>query len=90
MLVGIFLIKRPWAAGAEGNHPHGKLVESDRNFGRLLEENLPPHSMVFQMPVMCFPAAGPVLEVQGHDMLRPFLVTRTLRFSFGAMYGTQP
>jgi hypothetical protein len=52
-----------------------------------MEAKLPPRSMVFQLPVMSFPAAGPVLEVQGHDMLRPYLATSTLRFSFGAIRG---
>ncbi|HZV35130.1 MAG TPA: hypothetical protein VFB72_11205, partial [Verrucomicrobiae bacterium] len=65
----------------------GKLVASDEAFGQLMEQKLAPRTMVFQMPVMEFPEATPINNVQGYEMLRPYLVTTNLRFSFGSVRG---
>jgi len=43
--------------------------------------------MVFQMPVMVFPDSVPANNVSGYEMLRPYFVTKTLRFSFGSVRG---
>jgi len=64
-----------------------RMVESDLAFGRDMEAKLKPGSMVFQMPVMVFPEATPINDIGGYDMLRPYLVTKTLRFSFGSVRG---
>jgi hypothetical protein len=65
----------------------GKIVESDKVFGALMEQKLPPNSMVFQLPVMVYPEAVPTHDVTGYEMLRPYFVTKTLRFSFGSVRG---
>jgi hypothetical protein len=52
-----------------------------------MEDNLPHGSMVFQMPVMSFPEAPPIQELSGYEQLRPYFVTKTLRFSFGSVRG---
>lgn len=64
-----------------------KLIESDKAFGNAMEEKLPPHTMVFQMPVMSFPEAVPIHNVSGYEMLRPYFVTKTMRFAFGSVRG---
>ncbi len=64
-----------------------KIVKNDLVFGRQMEDKLPHGSMVFQMPVMSFPEAVPMQDLTGYEMLRPYLVTRTLRFSFGSVRG---
>jgi phosphoglycerol transferase len=62
-------------------------MTSDRDFSQRLEALLPPGGMVFELPVMVFPEAPPINDVGGYEMLRPFLFTKTLRFSYGAIRG---
>jgi phosphoglycerol transferase len=62
-------------------------VQSDRDFGRNLEQRLPHASMIFQLPVMAFMDAPNIREVTGYEMLRPYFFTKTLRFSFGSVRG---
>ena len=64
-----------------------KQLESDRAFGRALEERLPPEAMIFQYPVMGFPESDPVRGCDVYDHLRPYLWTKALRFSFGSVKG---
>jgi phosphoglycerol transferase len=64
-----------------------RVVASDIAFGRKMEEKLPPGSMLFELPVMSFPEAVPIHDAAGYEMLRPYLVTKTLRFTFGAIRG---
>ena len=86
LLLGIYdQLPRPMAP--EETIAAGRLMESDRAFGKDMEQKLKPGSMVFQMPVMVFPEATPIGEIDGYDMLKPYLVTRTLRFSFGSVRG---
>ena len=59
-------------------------VEGDRKLGRELEAALPPGAMVFQLPVQGFPEVVPPHRLADYELFRPFLVTETLRFSYGA------
>ena len=62
-------------------------IQQQWNFGKQLEAKLAPGTMIFQLPVMRFPEGGPAGEIQEYDMLKPFFVTRTMRFSFGSCQG---
>ncbi|MEY4938764.1 MAG: hypothetical protein RIQ93_499 [Verrucomicrobiota bacterium] len=59
-------------------------VASDRKLARDMEAVLPPGSMVFQLPVLGFPEVTPPHRLATYDLFRPFLLTETLRFSYGA------
>lgn len=59
-------------------------VDSDRTFGRALEERLPDDAMVFQLPVLLFPETTPPWRLRDYEHFRPYLATSTLRFSYGA------
>jgi phosphoglycerol transferase len=60
-------------------------LEADRAFGRMLEEKLPRGSMVFQLPVIEFPEAPAPHQLEDYAYFRPYLVTQSLRFSYGAL-----
>lgn len=60
---------------------------SDREFFGRLEAVLPPGSMVFQLPAMEFPEAGPVNAMDDYDHLRGFLHSDQLRWSYGGIKG---
>jgi phosphoglycerol transferase len=64
-----------------------KTIESDRAYGQVLEDGLPHGAMVFQLPVMDFPESDPVVGCDPYDHLRPYIWTKTLRFSFGSVKG---
>lgn len=61
-----------------------KAVNSDRTLGRELESALPTGAMIFQLPVLGFPEVLPPHRMADYELFRPFLVTETLRFSYGA------
>ncbi|HSH38665.1 MAG TPA: hypothetical protein VK993_07760, partial [Chthoniobacterales bacterium] len=53
-----------------------------------LESKLPPRAMVFQMPVADFPEIPPIHRMGPYDHFRPYLHSRSLRFSFGNNKGS--
>jgi hypothetical protein len=62
-------------------------VETDRQFARGLDEQLPPGAMLFMLPVTDFPEGCRVGGAEGYDHLRPYLFSEYLRFSFGSDRG---
>lgn len=62
-------------------------VELDRRMGPELEAALQPGAMVFQLPVVPFLEQPKTHEMTDYEHLRPFLATRTLRFSYGVLAG---
>jgi hypothetical protein len=76
----------PQAPTREQTATIARQIEADREFVARMEAALPPHAMVFQLPVMEFPEA-PVPGVPPYDHFRPYLYSRQLRFSFGSMKG---
>lgn len=63
-------------------------VAADREFTGAMEAALPAGAMVFQMPVMEFPES-PLPGVPSYDHFRPYLFSRSLRFSYGSMKGRE-
>ncbi len=61
-------------------------VEADRNFVAAMQDALPAGAMIFQTPIMDFPES-PAPGIPPYDHLRPYLYSRTLRFSFGGVKG---
>ncbi len=59
--------------------------QSDLAFGRELEKRLPPGATVFQLPVLLFPEGPTPGRMRAYGHFRPYLVTDTLRFSYGAL-----
>jgi len=58
---------------------------SDKQFVEKIEAKLPPGAMIFQFPYMPFPE-GPPGEM---SLLRGYLHSKRLRWSYGAMTGRQ-
>ncbi len=84
-LAGLGLIDQvPREATAGEEAEIAERVNGDRRLGRELEAILPPGAMVFQLPVMGFPEVVAPHRLADYDLFRPFLVTETLRFSYGA------
>lgn len=60
---------------------------SDRNFVERIERRLPPGSAVFQLPYVPFFEAQGLEDVDNYELLRPYLHSRSLRWSFGSIKG---
>jgi len=61
-------------------------IDSDRDFLARVETALPPGAMVFQLPIMEFPES-PIPGIGTYDQLRPYIFSKHLRWSFGAIKG---
>jgi phosphoglycerol transferase len=61
----------------------------DRQFVRMIERRLPGDSAVFELPYASFPEFNPPPPGRTvvYDLLRPYLHSDRLRWSFGAMHG---
>ena len=64
VLVG-FYDQAPRKLTPEATEKGRQLINSDLAFGRDMESKLKPGSMVFQMPVMVFPEATPINNIDG-------------------------
>ncbi|HXU06358.1 MAG TPA: hypothetical protein VN903_35625 [Polyangia bacterium] len=62
---------------------------ADASFVRDLEARLPAGAQIFELPYLRFPEAGgvPGTTLMDYDPLRPYLHSRTLRWSYPAMAG---
>lgn len=90
VVLGILILwdQVPRAPAPEQTATLARQEEADREFTAKMEAALPAGAMVFQMPVMEFPEA-PLPGIPSYDHFRPYLYSRSLRFSFGSMKGRE-
>ncbi|HEY5282620.1 MAG TPA: hypothetical protein VIM14_07515, partial [Polyangia bacterium] len=62
-------------------------VKADREFARELETHLPREAAVFQLPVMSFPEVPNINAMSDYEPFRPYVWSKTLRFSYGSQKG---
>jgi phosphoglycerol transferase len=60
---------------------------ADDRYIASIESELPPGSVIFQLPYRAFPESPPTYGLKDYDLLRPYLHARTLRWSYGAIRG---
>jgi phosphoglycerol transferase len=60
---------------------------SDGEFVRAIERRLRGHGSVFQLPYVPFPEGGLVHRLTDYDLVRGYLQSNRLQWSFGAMNG---
>jgi len=61
-----------------------KQYQADAEFIAAIEESVPAHAMIFQLPYLTFPNPAPT-ALQGFDHLRGYLHSKALRWSYAAM-----
>jgi phosphoglycerol transferase len=59
----------------------------DTEFVRRIEASLQVGAMIFELPYMSFPESEPTNGTHSYDLLRPYLHSRSLRWSFPTMRG---
>lgn len=62
---------------------------SDEVFVKQIETRLPPGSMVFQLPIVSFPENPKVHRMNDYDLVRGYLHSTHLRWSYGAIKGRE-
>ncbi|MBS2036121.1 hypothetical protein JST97_14120 [bacterium] len=63
------------------------MVANERALVDHLEKTLPPKAMVFQWPVMEFPEAQKINDLQSYEQLYAYVLSKDLRFSYGDCRG---
>lgn len=74
-------------AGQPDYEGQKKRWETDRAFVAEIEAALPEGAMVFQLPHMSFPENGKIEQLPDYGPMVPYLHSRRLRWSYGAMRG---
>src|SRR2546425_3209315 len=62
---------------------------SDADFVRRIEAMMPGGAMIFQLPYVEFPENPPVNLMQDYEHFRPYLHSKNLRWSYGAIRGRE-
>ncbi len=67
----------------------GRAYRTDAAFVHSLEARLPAGAQIFQLPYLRFPESGalPATKLMDYDPLRPYLHSRSLRWSYPTMFG---
>jgi phosphoglycerol transferase len=65
---------------------HNQVV-SDGRLVSTIESKLPARAMVFELPVCDYPEVPPILGMLDYEHFRPYLQSRSLRFSYGSQKG---
>ncbi|MGI8729230.1 MAG: hypothetical protein ACR2LK_04470 [Solirubrobacteraceae bacterium] len=60
---------------------------SDRAFVAAIERQMPAGAEIFQMPYTPFPGNPRIVELPDQDLLRPYIQSSDLRWSYGSMKG---
>ncbi len=72
-------------AGAGGSARYS----SDKNYFASVEATLPSGAAVAELPYRRFPEEVPTYRSEDYDLLRPYLNTQTIRWSYGGMRGRE-
>jgi phosphoglycerol transferase len=89
-LVGVLGVLDQTTAKMSADYPTiKKQYESDAGFVHMMEDALPPRSEVFQLPYVEFPEAGFIHKMMDYEHLKPYLHSKQLRFSYGAVKGRE-
>lgn len=66
-----------------------KDFESDRVFVQQVEAKLQPDAMIFQLPAVSFPENPKFARMNDYDLLRGYLHSKSLRWSYGTIKGRE-
>lgn len=64
-------------------------IESERAFFQKIENSVPKSSAIYQYPYMDFPESPHIHEMRDYSHFRAFLNTHSLKWSYGAIKGSQ-
>lgn len=89
-LVAVILLDQVPSSVSSGSAHARQILDQDRQLTTQLDATFPQGSMMFQLPVISYPEAGFVHQLDGYALLVPRIVDRGhLRWSYGGMRGRQ-
>ncbi|HET6884337.1 MAG TPA: hypothetical protein VFI31_29565 [Pirellulales bacterium] len=59
--------------------------EADADFAAQMESRLPAGAAVYQLPYAIYPESPPIQKMEAYEHFRPYLHSKSLRFSHGAV-----
>jgi hypothetical protein len=84
-ILAIGLLDQVTAAAVPAYQPAKVAYSKDAEFFRRIEDSVPPHGMIFELPFQSFPEAGPVNRMDDYEQLRGYLHSRTLHWTYPTM-----
>jgi hypothetical protein len=95
ILVGLLILgyfdQTPWGwnpfneRGMVEIDAYATRYEQDKRFFQQIEKSMPPGSSVFCLPHSPFPESAPVHKMNAYEHARGYMMTDTLKWSFGAI-----
>lgn len=61
--------------------------DNDEAYVAEIEDRVDPGTMIFQLPAMAYPESLPLHEMEDYELMRPYLHSDDLRWSYGAVKG---
>lgn len=61
----------------------------DERFTQAIENSVPTYSKIFELPYMPFPENSPINKMIDYDPAKPYIHSKTLQWSYGAMKGRE-
>lgn len=69
------------------NYTQKETYRSDQEIIKQIEKIMPPQSMIFELPYTIFPESVPLNDLDEDELIKGYLHSHTLRWSYGAMRG---
>jgi hypothetical protein len=87
VLVGVGLFDQVPPVELTGFKADASTWKSDQTYVQEIQAQVPPSTMIFQLPYLPFPESGRILALADSDPLRPYLHSTDLRWSYGGIKG---
>jgi hypothetical protein len=87
VLCAVAVLDQTTSSNVPAYAANAAIYRSDDAFVKAIEQRIDDGGMVLQLPYVPFPENKPVGGTGSYDHVRPYLHSRTLRWSFGAMRG---
>lgn len=87
VVLGVGLLDQATPAAVRPYARMKRVFASDAEFVRRIEARVAPGSAVFELPYVPFPESAYVHHVSSYDLVRPYLHSSALRWSFPTMRG---
>jgi hypothetical protein len=87
LICGLAALDQTSPVNVPGYERNAAAYRGDDAFAKAIEAELGDGGMVYQLPYIPFPENDPIGGMGPYDEVRPYLHSKTLRYSFGAMKG---
>jgi phosphoglycerol transferase len=90
LVVGFGLVDQVTPAAVPAHLMNKSRYDSDAELVRRIESTLAPGEIVFELPYQTFPEPPEMHEMAGYALIRPYLHSNSVRWSYPTMRGRPP